>query len=100
MLDHALAEFPENFAELPSGAEREAQARAMVRAAVTKAEQLGVETEGGIEDLLEIMLVESPDFDTAGDEPWVRQLLADEDLTGDEKVELIHLRLFVEDDER
>lgn len=87
MVEHIAADFPELFARM-----KEEGSREFVRAGVERCAPHGIDTEGGIRFIVDLLL-EHPDFDESRDMAWARTILQDGELSGQAKVNLIEKRL-------
>ena len=87
MVEHIAADFPEQFERM-----KEEGTREFVRAGVARCAAHGIDTEGGIRFVVDLLL-EHPDFDGSRDMAWARTILQDGELSGQGKVNLIQQRL-------
>ncbi len=87
MVKHIVADFPQQFERL-----KEEGTREFVRAGVERCAGHGIDTEGGIRVIVDLLL-EHADFDASSDMAWARKILQDAELSGPAKVSLIEKRL-------
>lgn len=95
MVLHLTREFPEEANRVGEDWLRE-----MIREGVQSAEGYNILLERDVARYLELMLAISPDFDDSDKTPWAKDILTDERMTGQEKLDRIceHV-MFDHDDE-
>lgn len=70
----------------------ESQLRDLVRWGVDRAEERGLTDETDVERYLEFMMLYGPDFDSHPEYAWAAEILADAELSGEEKMDKIQDR--------
>lgn len=93
MVAHMARHYPRQYAAYTAGGDDDNGARDLVRRAVAKAAGIGAKTEGNIQQMLEIMLETSPDFDAEESMAWARGILNDDTLSGGTRIRLVHQKL-------
>lgn len=93
MVAHMAENFPRQYAACTRDEPDDTGARELVRRAVAKATALGAKTEGNIQQMLEIMLETSPDFEQEESMGWARAILDDDTLAGGTRIRLVHEKL-------
>jgi hypothetical protein len=75
--------------------------RELIREGITTAEGYHITLEDDVARYLEFMLALSPDFDESPKTPWVQEILSNDQLTGEEKLDRIdeHIMFEPEEDE-
>lgn len=93
MAAHMAARYPRQYAEYNAGGDGDAGARALIRRAVEKSLDLGARRESSIQQMLEIMLETTAEFDQAEATAWTRDILGDLNLAGGTRILLVHQRV-------
>ncbi|HYO55259.1 hypothetical protein [Archangium sp.] len=87
---HLLANFP---AELAKHGLQSNQLEQLIQRGVNEAESFGVVHEHDVRLYIECMVVLHPRFAWAQDTPWFGEVLRREDLSGTEKMDMVHDQL-------
>lgn len=82
LVRHLQDAFPTRYAELG-----EFGARAAIRAGCSRAPGYGLRSERNVARFVDLMVTVGADFDSSPATPWAREILTDDDLTPDEKLE-------------
>ena len=93
MVAHMASRYPGQYTQYTRDGQGDQGARTLVRRAIEKAANLGAKREGSIQQLLEIMLETSPEFDTDPAMAWTRFILDDRTLNGGTRILLVHQKL-------
>lgn len=93
MVAHMANDYPRQFAAYTAGGDGDLGARAVVQRAVDKSLALGARKESQIQQMLEIMLESSPEFEHEAGMEWTREILTDTSLAGGTRILLVHQRL-------
>lgn len=93
MVAHMRERYPQQFAAYTRELAGDEGARRVIRRAVEKATALGARRESSIQQLLEMMLELTPEFDLEPDMVWVRSIFEDTTLSGGTRILLAHQKL-------
>ena len=93
MVAHMRRGYPRQYAELNREEDGDEGARRLVRRAVEKAAALGARRESSIQQLLEIMLETTAEFELEPSMAWVRSIFDDQTLAGGTRILLAHQKL-------
>jgi len=93
MVAHMAQRYPRQYEKYTSGGLDDTGARDLVRRAIEKASAIQARREGSIQQMLEIMLETSPEFERDDATAWTREILADNALAGGTRILLVHQKL-------
>jgi len=93
MVAHIKSAYPDRYEEYTRGGDGDAGVRRVIQRAVDRAIALGARREGSIQQLLEIMVETSPDFESDPAMAWARQILEDQMLAGGTRILLAREKL-------
>lgn len=93
MVAHVKAGYPRQYAAYAQEGEGDAGVRRLVQHAIERSIALGARRESSIQQMLEIMLETSPDFESNPSMDWIREIFADPMLSGGTRILLAHQKL-------